>query len=99
MKNVGIREPVQMIISKPSALIQKRQQQLSSNPLGQAALAALVGLPIVALAGAAAPAVGAYMAAEAVEALAAEEVVPMLVDYDEVIGALDNTDFVDLDDI
>jgi hypothetical protein len=99
MGNVGIQEPVQMIISKPSAMIQKRQQQLSSNPLGQAAVAALIGLPIVALAGAAAPAVGAYMAAEAAEAIAAEEIVPMLVDYDEVVGALDNTDFVDLDDI
>jgi hypothetical protein len=111
VKDVGIKKPQQVVITKPSSLMQAKQQQPGPSPFGPAATAALVALPIAVLAGAAAPAAGAFLAANAFEALAVEEAIPMLVaaedaapmlmEYEEPLAAFENADFdfFDLDDI
>jgi hypothetical protein len=90
---VGIHKPERLVVSNPAALIQTEQQQPTSNLVGTAGAAALAALPIIALAGVAAPAVGAFLAADAAEALIAEEVIPMLVEQEGPIAAFENAEF------
>jgi hypothetical protein len=93
LKDVGIHKPEPLVVTAPAALIQKEQQPPSINALEIAGGVALAALPIIALAGVAAPLAAPLLAAEAAEALAAEEVIPMLVEREGPIAAFDNTDF------